>query len=262
MANTLMAIGNFVRGVAMLGLVAILGVGGLKGYQAYNRHYQLEEDVRQKAEQIKERDAMIGQLNADIVVKDKQIHDLDLAVRLLKVDHRLAEIHVLDQSKDAEGKTKTTLEFVEVNDAGDPIDSPREITIDGDVVYVDAWVVKYDDKLVETGNPLGSTSICLFRRLFSENQKPVDGSVLDLVGVEPVVYRHGEQVGEEEKKIWGQFWDYANDTALAEKAGVRAAHGEAPSIKLRPGKLYKVELRASGGLSIVAEDLPAEKAPL
>jgi hypothetical protein len=255
MANTLTAIGNLIRGLATLGLVAILGVGGFVGYQAYNRHAQLESE-------IKERNAKIDQLNAEIMVKDKKIYDLDLAVRLLKVNHRLAEIKVLDQRTDDDGETTTTFEFVEVNDAGKPIDTPRKITIDGDVVYIDAWVVKYDDKLVETGNPLGSTSICLFRRLFSETQKPVDGFPLDRVGVEPVVYRHGEQVSKEEQEIWTQFWDYANNPALAEKAGVRAAHGEAPYIKLRPGKLYKVELRASGGLTVVVDDLPSEKAPL
>ena len=255
MANTLTAISNLIRGVATLALVGLLGIGGFAGYQAYNRHFQLEEDLR-------ERDKKIYQLNADIVVKDKKIHDLDLANRLLKVDHRMAEIRVLDQTKDDEGKISTTIEFVEVDDSGNPLDSPRKTTIDGDVVYIDAWVVKYDDKLVETGNPLGSTSICLFRRLFSENEKPVEGFQLDRVGAEPVVYRHGEQVSDDERKIWSQFWEYANNPTLAEKAGVRAAHGEAPSIKLRPGKLYKVELRASGGLTIVAEDLPAESPAL
>lgn len=262
MAGTIQSLGNLVRGVAMLGFVGLLGAGGFLGYQAYNRHFRLEEDLRKSAEQLKEREAAIERLNADIVVKDKQIQDLGLAVRLLKVDHRMAEIKVLDQATDAEGKLRTTLEFVEINDAGEPLDAPRKMTIDGDVVYIDAWVVKYDDKLVESGNPLGSTSICLFRRLFSENQKPVEGFQLDRVGAEPVVYRHGEQVSKDEQKIWAQFWDYANNPALAESAGVRAAHGEAPSIKLRKDKLYKVELRASGGLSIVAEDLPTERPAL
>jgi hypothetical protein len=254
MAGTLQALGNLIRGAATLGIVGLLGIGGFLGYQAYNRHFRLEEDLRKSADTI-------DRLNADIVAKDREIDNLSLAVRLLKVDHRLAEIKVLDQSTDAEGKLHTTLEFVEVNDAGEPLDSPRQVTIDGDVIYIDAWVVKYDDKLVESGNPLGSTSICLFRRLFSENQKPVEGFQLDKVGAEPVVYRRGEQISKDEQKIWAQFWDYANNPALAESAGVRAAHGEAPSIKLRKGKLYKVELRASGGLSIVAEDLPVESDP-
>jgi hypothetical protein len=227
-------------------------VGGYVGYNAYSRHFKVEEELRQRDQEIKK-------LNADIVVKEKRIQDLDLALRLLKVNHRLAEIKVIDQSEDADGKKKTTVQFVEVNDAGEAIDSPKIVTIDGDVLYIDAWVVKYDDKLVETGNPLGATSICLFRRLFGEHQRPVEGFALDREGVEPIVYRHGEQISPTEQEIWRQFWEYANNPLLAEKAGVRAAHGEAPSIQLRTGKLYKVELRASGGLSIVAEDLPLAK---
>lgn len=262
MSGTIQSIGNLIRNLAALGFVGLLGTGGVLGYQAYNRHFRMEEDLRKSTEQLKEREARIEQLNADIVAKNRAIENLSLAVRLLKVDHRLAEIQVLDQTTDAEGKLQTTFEFVEVNDAGEPLDSPKKVTIDGDVIYIDAWVVKYDDKLVESGNPLGSTSICLFRRLFGENQKPAEGYQLDRVGAEPVVYRHGEQVSKDEQQIWAQFWDYANNPKLAESAGVRAAHGEAPSIKLQKGKLYKIELRASGGLSIVAESLPSDAEPL
>jgi hypothetical protein len=59
-----------------------------------------------------------------------------------------------------------------------------------------------------------------------------------------------------ERDIWANFWEYANDPAKAKKAGVRAVHGEAPSIRLEPGKRYRVELRSSAGLSIVPEAAP------
>jgi hypothetical protein len=253
MANTISAIGSLIRGLAMLGFVVLFGTGGVIAYQAYQRHFQLEEQLRTQADQIAERDSRIKELG-------QEVDDLNLALRLLKVDHRLAEIRVLDQTKNDDGKITTKLQFVEVGDDGKPIDAPRELTIDGDLAYIDAWVVKYHDKLVESGNPLGATSVCLFRRIFGETQKPADGFPLDRNGEQPIVYRHGEQVTDRERQIWSQFWDYANNPTLAEQAGVRAAHGEAPSIKLRPGKLYRLELRASGGLTIVPEDAP-EKAP-
>ena len=56
-------------------------------------------------------------------------------------------------------------------------------------------------------------------------------------------------------------WDYANDPAMAESVGVRAAHGEAPFQKLVRGKRYKVLLRSSGGLTFAPEDLPPEALP-
>lgn len=262
MTGTINAVGNLIRSLAALGLVGLLGVGGLMGYQAYSHRSQLEEDVKRQAEELKAKAAQIATLTLDLAEQTKRANELEIANRLLKVNHRLAHIRVLDQAKDAEGRTMTKLEFVEVDDDGQPIDSPRTTTIDGDVVYIDAWVVKFQDKLIEAGDALRSTSICLFRRLFSETQKPVEGYQLDRVGAEPAVYRRGEPTSPEEQKIWSHFWELANDPAAAEKAGVRAAHGEAPSIKLKPGKLYKVELRASGGLSIVTEDAPSEEAPL
>ena len=57
-----------------------------------------------------------------------------------------------------------------------------------------------------------------------------------------------------EHDLWANFWDYANDPAKAKQAGVRAAHGEAPSIRVQAGKRYRVELRASAGLSIIPEE--------
>jgi hypothetical protein len=60
-----------------------------------------------------------------------------------------------------------------------------------------------------------------------------------------------------ERTIWNNFWQYANDPELAKSAGIRALHGEAPSMKLEQGRLYEIELRASSGLAFVtAKDLP------
>jgi hypothetical protein len=59
-----------------------------------------------------------------------------------------------------------------------------------------------------------------------------------------------------EEEIWTNFWDYANDPQKKKDAGLRAVHGEAPSIRLMPNKRYRLLLRSSGGLSIVSEDAP------
>ena len=127
-------------------------------------------------------------------------------------------------------------------------------------MYFDAWVVKYEDRLVEAGDPLRSMSICLFRRIFGEAQEPRNGFVLDAVGSTPTVYRMGRTMTDAERDIWSRFWDYANNPAIAGKAGIRAAHGEAPSIKLMPGKRYRISLRAIAGLEIVTEEPPGREA--
>jgi len=60
-------------------------------------------------------------------------------------------------------------------------------------------------------------------------------------------------------KIWNDFWVIANDPKEAEQMGIRAAHGQAVSIKVQAGKSYRLMLRASDGLSIVPESGDAQK---
>ena len=134
---------------------------------------------------------------------------------------------------------------------------PRTLTVKGDLVYVDYWVVKFSDESVEAGDPLRGTSICLFRRIFGEHQNPVDGYVLDAVGSRPVGYGSGREPTEFETEIWVQFWELANNPKLAKAHGVRAAHGQAVSMKLQPGKYYVLEQRLTGDMTIRAVDVPA-----
>ena len=147
--------------------------------------------------------------------------------------------------------------FVEVDDQGKALDDPKEFRIKGDIVYIDNWVVKFDDKYVEQADIDRSTSLVLFRRIFGEAQTPNDGFAVDTVGTRPKAYGRGKPMSEFEEKIWNDFWNIANDLGKARAMGIRAAHGEAPSIKLKKGKSYKIELRASDGLSITPDDGPA-----
>ena len=98
------------------------------------------------------------------------------------------------------------------------------------------------------------------RPVFGEYQEPSEGFAIDPSGSRPAVYSQGGEMSAVERDIWANFWQYANDPAKAREAGIRAAHGEAPSIRLQPDKRYKIELRASGGLSIVPEDMPVKSA--
>lgn len=278
MLKTMNAVNTLLGTVLGLAIVGLIGTGAWFGYHAYyaeqiarqdmeaqldeskaklvslsqevedktKRISVLTEDNQQKAEQI-------TSLEAENAAKQKEIDRLDTALRLLKVDTRVARIEVLNQTgSDAEDNLATKFSFAELDRQGNPVEEPRIFTIDGDVVYLDTWVAKFGDEFVELGDPLRSTSICLFRRVFGEKQQPNEGFPLDPVGRRPAAYANG-QASDLEKDIWARFWEYANDAKLAEKAGVRAAHGDAPSIRLMPGKKYRVLLRSSGGLSIVPE---------
>ena len=130
---------------------------------------------------------------------------------------------------------------------------PQEITIKGTKVYVETLVVKFLDSYVERGDALRGTSICFFKRIFGDDQRPNDGTSLDSSGAQPVAYGGDDLPDELHSEIWKRFWDYANDSELAGQLGVRALHGEAPFIEARVGKTYVLELRSSSGLTIRAE---------
>ena len=204
---------------------------------------------------LQEREAFIVDLEEDIVEKEAQIKALDVALNLLKIDHRLARIEVLDQgpAPDDPDSIETRLRFVELDADGEPMGAGREMTVRGKTVYVETLVVKFGDQYVEQGDALRGTSICLFKRVFGEEQKPSEGQPIDAAGLQPLAYTDDEGPSPLHRELWDRFWDYANDPELAEQLGVRAIHGEAPFIETRSGKTYRLELRASGGLTIQAE---------
>jgi len=249
MAETLKTFVSLLRSLVLLALLGVVSFAGWFGYQTVTSRSTLEAELQK-------RDAEVGRLNGQLAAQTEQIEQLDLSLRLLKRDHRLAHITVIDQRETPEKKQMTKIGFVEVDDDDRPIDKPREFTIEGDVVYVEAWIVKYLDQHVEKGDPARGTSICLFKRLYGEYQEPSEGFVLDSARSRPAAYSNGVEMPQFEREIWERFWDFANDPDKAQRAGIRAAHGEAPFVKLRPGKTYLVELRASDGLTIKTKDTP------
>ncbi len=217
-----------------------LGVVGLAAWFGMETFYpllSLRHELRDKNQQIE-------QMSTELEAKSREIQRMDTAMRLLKVDHRVARIAVADQWTRPDNVVMTKLAFAEVNDGGALLEGFKTFTIEGDVVYIDSWVAKFADEHVENGVPLRSTSICLFRRLFGENQTPNEGFALDTVGSRPAAYSPGTELSPLEKEIWANFWQYANDPRKAQSVGLRPLQGEAPSIRLVAGKDYWVFLRS------------------
>ena len=281
--ESLSTINSFLRTLIALVVVGGVGAGGWYGYTTYNAKEiearkktealaaaekslsdarqelnQAQADVARQADEIRAKDSEIAALAANV-------KKLETALYYLKVDHRVARFTAVDQSKDdATGEIATLIEFVELNDEGQPIDTPRQFRIQGDTVYIDGWVVQFDDKYVEQADLERGTSLLLFKRIFGSGQKPDDGFPLDEVGSAPRKYARGGKMSDFEKKIWDDFWNIANDPAKATALGIKASHGVAPYMKVHKGTTYKIQLRASGQPSLVAEEVappPTGKQP-
>ncbi|QDU55994.1 hypothetical protein [Aeoliella mucimassa] len=261
-----------VRTVLMAVLVGVFGYGGFQAYQAYSeprrelegKERELEQaysDLDDVKQQLVTRDEKISELNDDITERDVRIDELqeDLdrvqtAVRLLKLHRRLARVEVLDQQTDESGQLQTKIRFIEVADEGQPIGEPAELTLEGDRVYIEYLVVKFDDQYVEQADIERGTAICLFERIFGENQNPDEGFVIDKVGSRPNAYDRGSVTSDFEQQIWNDFWTIANDRKKAEELGIRATHALAPSIRMEPGATYELDLRATGEFSLKRVD--------
>lgn len=209
-------------------------VGGAVSIFAY---HELTDDPLLKAR--------IEQLEQDKLKLEKRIY-------FLRERERVARVHVLDQQVDptAPGGLRTTFRFEEIDADGHPVGPPQELTIDGDVLYVDAQVIKFNEEFLGENELEQGTSLLLFRRLFGEHQAPVDGFPLDSAPRAPYVYSAETAPDPFQEELWNNFWDYANNPEVMKRTGVRAMHGEAPYMRLETGRSYQIELRSSDGLSI------------
>jgi hypothetical protein len=253
--ETIKTVNSAVRTLLAVVVVAGATYVGYIGYALYNKPQQ--ELAAKQAELASALDKL-KQASSEIADRDRQIDELgdrldraELAMQLLKVRRRLARLTVLDQREDTTlGMPISRIEFVEINDDGQPIGPAKQFEIQGDIVYVDYLNVTFDDKYVEQSDLDRATSICLFQRIFGEHQQAVEGFQLDEVGTRPTAYARGTPMSDFEKKIWSDFWLIANDPKRAADVGIFAAHGAAVYQRVRPGATYELELRASGGLTI------------
>ena len=194
--------------------------------------------------------------------QQRLVANLKTIVEQLTRDFRMAEVAVVSQTP-----LTTTFKFVEVNAQGVPVAPPKTFTVNGAEVYFDALVIKFEEpfkplnelplKQQDLAAPLMHKAIIFFRRVFSDRQKPEEGFPLDAPGQAPVPYRRGAPASAFEQRLWAQFWELANDPQLAKEHGVRAAHGQAVSMKLQPGKYYVLEQRLTGDMTIRPVDVPA-----
>ena len=250
---------GFVRFLGGTILIGLIGYGGGWFYtNFFSSNLLLQQKQQELAqahadlEEIKKRSAnqamMIDQLGVDLEESQREAARLDTSMKLLKTNYRVGFVEVTRQDVNPHsGAVTTEFRFMETDAQGQPMGAPRTFRVEGEVVYFDYWVVKFDDVLVEQGDTAGS--LCLFRRLYGEFQEPNDGYTLDESNTRPAAYGEGP-ISEYEREIWNNFWAIANDEQLAAEMGVRAAHGEAVSMQLKMGMKYQLLLRASDGLTI------------
>jgi hypothetical protein len=240
-------------------IVLLASLAGIAGWWTYVIREEVlgsEIELEKARGELVQLERQLERSRAELEERTRQLQELRVRLALLKIDHRVARIEVVGQGQKAgsPGVVQTTIRFIEYDREGNQVGTEQEITIEGTRLYLESLVIKFEDDYVEAGEFLRGTSLCLFNRVFSESVAPQDGVAIDRSGTHPSPYRDGDSEDEMfQAELWERFWEYANDPEAAAQKGVRAIHGEAPFMEIRPGRSYKVELRASGGLSIRPE---------
>jgi len=175
---------------------------------------------------------------------------LETYLRLLKQFERRARVEVLSRTDDPKTGPLTAIRITEIDGEGKPVAAAREMTLPGEEFYFDALIIKFEDHFVEENDPFKGRALMVFRRVFSNTMKPEDGFILDVAGQAPQVYAAAKAPSAFERDLWRRFWELANNEELARKQGIRAIHGDAPFMKLEPGRVYEIHLRATGEVVI------------
>jgi len=192
---------------------------------------------------------------ARIHALEREKAELQQVVSRLKTERRVAQLYVSKQAKDVSGKVlMTTLDFKEFTPNGNTLPA-KTVKVAGDIVYVDALVVRFTDEYIERGDALRGHSLHLFRRIFGEHQPPLEGEALDRPKDVPDAYRTQARSDKFEQQLWERFWDYASSPDEAAKLGVRVAQGEAVYQRVHEGQLWRLTTRADGGLELAPQHI-------
>lgn len=241
-------------------MVAVLGIVGYGGWFTYAHlikpriQAQLDlEEANRELEKVREQNE---EQKEQITILTLQNEKLETANRLLKVDHRLAHVKILESGNDEKtGKPFTLVSFQEVGTDGEKIGTAKEFRLNGREVRIDSWVVKFKNEYIEQADLHRGTSLVMFKKIYGELDIPVEGHSLEEQWSRPEAYARGSKLSDFEKTIWDNFWKFANrsyegsEKGQQDEYGLRAAHGAVIYLQPEVGKVYEVNLRASDGLT-------------
>lgn len=165
----------------------------------------------------------------------------------LAASRRVAQVNVLEQWRDEQGRLCSRLRWQEIGTDG-RMGDPIEIDVIGEQVYFEAFVIKFDHDHVGRADADRGASVALFRRVFGDAQAPQSATPFDQLRANPVFDPVGPPAARD--RLWSRFWDFASHPDVAERFGVRVAQCEAPAVRLSEDEIWEVKLDAAGGINL------------
>jgi hypothetical protein len=159
---------------------------------------------------------------------------------------RVAQVTVLSQRSDEAGRTINELLWQEVGTNG-VIGRPVNVKAVGDLVYFEAYVIKFDHDKVAEGDADRGASVAMFRRIFGDAEAAQSVVMLDQ-NAPPIL--QAEPPASKQETLWDRFWEFVERPDVAAQYGVRVAQCEAPAVPLRTGQIWELSLDSDGGLNV------------
>ncbi len=170
---------------------------------------------------------------------------LKQAITNLTYEDQIGYAKVIAQEPN-DGRLLTTIKFVETA-RDDKLKTilEKEYTIEGDIVYFDALIVKFGDKIVMDGN---TKALYLWRRIYGEKMAPEQGFVIEEPGAEPKRYSDLLQALpiKQRQLFWSNIWDLANNPDKLKRHDIEAIYGNAVYSRLRKGLIYVFKINPTG----------------
>jgi len=173
-------------------------------------------------------------------------HRLSNAIHNLTQEKQIGYAVLESQTHNPSGHPVNTLRFVQTAPENPKrIVSEQLFTIESDVVYFDALVVKFNNEFVKDGK---ERALYLWRRIYGENTPPSKGQSIEMPGDSPVRYESiTRSLRFNHKEIfWNAVWGLANDPGKLDDYGLSAVFGNAIYIQPLPDKVYLFKISPTG----------------
>lgn len=224
---------------------------------------QSQKHLQESQETVTKQKTEIAEQKVRIVTLKNQNDKLNTSLRLVKVDRRLAYVTVTRSGINPDTKIhEMEVVFTEVDGKDKPIDKQRVFQLKGDLLNIDTWLVKFEDKYIEDAHFARGSTLCIINGIkgnLDRNTIPIDKGIPNESPNDddrPGVYKSMGKQTPQEMKIWKDFWEVANDTEKQKELGIRANHGQINYTKVKPGVTYRLDLRASDGATLKKVDNP------
>jgi len=146
---------------------------------------------------------------------------------------------------------RTRVRFTELDSQGDIVGEPRELTLEGDEVYVDALVIKFEDNFVTAGDALKGKALLLFRRVFTDRRRPAEGDVLDREGRSRRATRPSGRPPRSSASSGRASGSWPTIPTRLGGAACGPCTARRFSTRLRKDRTYTITLRSTGELTIL-----------